>query len=336
MSRLPIRSSYRYFYLILLLLILLIAAATLFTGRYPKPGITFSVPDDRQAIFWNIMLRIRLPRVLSALLTGAVLSVSGYVFQMLFANPLVEPGFLGVSQGAAFGAASAILLVGYFPLLIQLSAFIFAISGLSLSLFLASRFRFGGWILRLILAGIAVSALFSSGIGILKFTADPLSELQDITYWLLGGLWNADWDNLLSIIPVTLPVLFLLILFRWRINLLSLDDRTVFSHGIAPIWEKRLFLAAATAATAAAISITGLVGWIGLVVPHLARRIVGSNSRHALPVSLLVGSLYMLVCDTLSRSLFSGEIPLGIAASLLGTLLFVVFLTSKRGLGESV
>ncbi len=322
--------------LILLSVILTVIVISLFTGRYPGSGISLPQTLLSDALGLKIIRIIRIPRILTALLIGAVLASSGYVFQMLFANPLVEPGFLGVSQGAAFGAAGSILLFGYVPVLTQISSSVFAVIGLAFSFYLATKFNFGGWILRLILAGIAVSALFSSGLGMVKYTADPLNELQDITFWLLGGLWNADWKNLLSILPVCVISLSILYMYRWRLNVLSMDDRSVHAAGISPIFEKRLLLLAATAGTAAAISISGLVGWVGLIVPHIARKLVGSDSRNALPVSMLLGALYLLICDTIGRSLLSGELPLGILTSIAGTLLFIFLLTSRKGLGKTI
>lgn len=322
--------------IILIIVTGIVIVLSLFTGRYPKAGIVSPSALLADTLALKIIWIIRVPRIVSALLIGAVLASSGYVFQMIFANPLVEPGFLGVSQGAAFGAAGSILLFGYIPVLTQISSAFFAVIGLTLSFSLASKFHFGGWILRLILAGIAVSAIFSSGLGLLKYIADPMSELQDITFWLLGGLWDADWNNLLSISFICLISLTVLFLYRWRLNVLSLDDRSAHAAGISPVFEKRLLLFTATAGTAAAISISGLVGWVGLIVPHLARRLVGSDSRLALPVSMILGALYLLICDTFGRSLLAGELPLGILTSIGGALLFILLLTSRKSIGKSI
>lgn len=322
--------------LVLLISLLLLTAVALSTGRYPSAGIhsLSSVLDDPIAI--RIVTEVRLPRVVSALIAGAVLSASGFVFQMLFSNPLVEPGFLGVSQAAAFGAALAIVTVGYVTLVIQIYSSLFAILALFLSFALASRFRFGGWILRLILAGIAVSALFSSGLGMIKYTADPSSELQEITFWLLGGLWSADRSTLVSILPTTISTLVILFFFRWRINILSVDDRTAHTLGVSPRFEKRFLLIVSTIGTATVISVTGLIGWIGLIVPHLSRILFGSDSRFALPGAMVIGAIYLLVCDTIARTLLTGEIPLGILTSAIGTLLFILLLTRVNSLGESL
>ncbi len=318
------------------LILLILGLISLIVGRYPQAGFTPISTIIQDPLAQTIILRLRLPRIITAIIAGAILGASGFVFQMLFSNPLVEPGFLGVSQGAAFGAAICILFIGYHPYLIQIISALFAVFGLLLSFLLAKRFHYGGWILRLVLSGIAVSALFSSGLGFLKYTADPMSELQEITFWLLGGLWNVTWPQVISILPVTLLSLVVLYIFRWRINILSLEDRTAHTLGISPIQEKRIMLLFATIGTASVISVSGLVGWIGLIVPHLARRVFGANASMALPGSMLIGAVYLLVCDTIGRSLFSGEMPLGIVTSITGTVLFVLLLSSSRGLGESI
>ncbi len=303
---------------------------SLLIGRYPQPGIAapWQLAGDDLAIrlIWNL----RLPRLLTALLLGASLSAAGAAFQMLFTNPLVEPGFLGVSQGAAFGAALAIIALGNAAWLVQGSAVLFAFLGLALSYFLARRVRFGGWVLRLVLAGIAVSAFFSSGVGILKFLADPLSQLPEITFWLLGGLWSIEWKDLLSILPLVLIGLYILYRMRWRLNLLSLEDEVAFSLGTTPQRERTLVLAAGVAATAAVISVSGIVGWVGLLVPHLARRIFGADGRYVIPASILLGAGFTVICDDIGRTLLAGEIPLGILTSLLGALAFMLLMMARK------
>ncbi len=257
------------------------------------------------------------------------------VFQMMFSNPLVEPGFLGVSQGAAFGAAFSILFLPAAFLYLQVSAALFGMLGLLCSYYLAKRFQFGGWILRLILAGIAVSALFASGLGVLQYTADPFSELPEITFWLLGSLAGISWTRLWSITPVSVISLIILFAYRWRMNILSLTDRNAFSLGTRPGGEKLLVLFLAAASTAAVISVSGLIGWAGLIVPHIARRVLKTDTRYSLPGSMLIGSAYLLICDTLARSASEAEIPLGILTSAAGALLFLIILT-RRSTGASL
>ena len=210
---------------------------------------------------------------------------------MVFRNPLVDSGFLGVSPGAAFGASLAIVFLGGAPATVQGSAAAFALLGMAASYLIAQRIRFGDWVLRLVLAGIIVSATLSSATGVVKYLADPLQQLPDITFWMLGGLWAITWRDVLHMLPVVLPCLVVLYLMRWRLNLLSLRDETAFSLGVAPGRERLVIVVAAVAATAAVVSKAGQVGWVGLIVPHIARRLVGSDARRALPASMLLGTL---------------------------------------------
>jgi iron complex transport system permease protein len=311
------------------LLLGVVFVLSLFIGRYPGPAfLSFNrLAGDElaQRLVWNL----RFPRLLTAVLLGMSLSAAGTVLQMILGNPLVEPGFLGVSQGAAFGAALSIVFLGNAAWLVQGVAAMFACLGLAFSYALARQVRFGGWVLRLVLAGIAVSALFSAGVGMLKYLADPLSQLPEITFWLLGGLWGITWASLRAILPVTLIALYVIYRMRWRLNLLSLDDATAFSLGVALRWERAMILVAAVAATAAVISVSGQVGWIGLIVPHLARRLFGADARRALPAAILIGGLFTLLCDDLARIVLAGEIPLGILTSLVGALFFMALMRMR-------
>lgn len=303
--------------------------ASLFLGRYPRP---YWMPiallrDDPLA--QRLVVNLRLPRILTACLLGASLAAAGAVLQMIFRNPLVEPGFLGVSQGAAFGAAFSILFLDGGPLATEAVATVFAGLGLVFSHLLARRIRYGGWTLRLVLAGIAISALFSAGLGLLKYVADPLTELPAIVFWILGALWGVTWQDVLYIAPMVIPALIVIYLMRWRLNLLSLPDEIAFSLGTAPGRERTLLLGAAVVAVAAIVSVAGIVGWVGLIVPHIARRLVGADAQGAVPVSILCGALFALLCDDMARVLIAGEIPLGILTSLFGAGLFLVLLTRK-------
>ncbi len=315
---------------LLALSLLLFSLLTLLLGRYRTgEGMVISV-DLSDPLLRRIITDIRIPRVLLSVLGGASLAAAGFVFQMLFANPLVEPGFLGVSQGAAFGAAATIVLLGYNLPLIQLNATVFALAALYLSYRFAKMFRFGGWLLRLVLSGIAVGALFSSLLSVVKVLADPMTSLQEITFWMMGGLYNTTWERVIRTIPVMIVSLIILYLFRWRINLLSLPDRTGHSLGIRVQSERVFLLVIATCATTSIISVAGLVSWVGLIVPHIARRIFTSDSRFALPGSMLIGALFLLFSDTVARVLLPSEIPLGIITSILGAILFIIILSSKR------
>jgi iron complex transport system permease protein len=314
--------------LILLVVLLLLAAGmSLLIGRYPSVRILSPAEIAGDELATRLVMNLRLPRILTAIFLGMSLSAAGLVFQMIFGNPLVEPGFLGVSQGASFGAAFAIIYLSNKTITVQASATLFAIAGLGFSYMLAHRLRYGGWVLRLVLAGIAVSALFSSGVGLLKYLADPLSQLPEITFWLLGGLSSLTWGQFLSIFPVVSVSLIVLLLLRWRLNLLSLSDAAAYSMGISPKFERGILLGVSVLATAAVISVSGLVSWVGLIVPHLARRIFGADARLTMPASLLIGGIFTLLCDDMARTLLAGEIPLGIITSLLGALSFIILLS---------
>jgi iron complex transport system permease protein len=302
---------------------------SLLWGRYPTPGLISPEQVSQDELAKLLVFNLRLPRLLTALLVGMSLAAAGTVFQMLFGNPLVEPGFLGVSQGAAFGAALCIVFLGGSAVLIQGMAAVFAVLGLVFSYLLARRIRYGGWVLRLVLSGIAVSALFSAGLGVLKYIADPLRQLQEITFWLLGALSSITWGQFLSILPSCIIGLTVLFLFRWRLNLLALNEETSFSMGAAPRRERLLLLTAAVLPTAAVISVSGMVGWVGLIMPHIARRIFGSDTRFNLPASMLMGAIFAIFCDDLSRTLLAGEIPLGILTSLIGAAIFIFLMVSR-------
>ncbi len=278
----------------------------------------------------NLVLNLRLPRLLTAALLGMSLAMAGATFQMIFSNPLVEPGFLGVSQGASFGAALSIVFWTNASWAIQTSAAFFAFLGLGLSYFIARRIRYGGWVLRLVLSGIAVSALFSAGLGVLKYLADPLSQLPEISFWLLGGLTSVNWARFLSILPMVLIGLAIAYRMRWRLNLLSLSEETAFSLGVSPTRERTLLLVAAVMATSAVISVAGMVGWIGLIIPHFVRRIYGADARFLIPASMIIGAIFSILCDDLARTITAGEIPLGILTSLLGATIFLILMLKSQ------
>jgi iron complex transport system permease protein len=265
--------------LVMLTAALSLIAGSVFLGRFPAPYVTGLSDLMTQDLLQQVVWQIRIPRILSAFVTGMVLAASGMVFQMIFRNPIVDAGFLGVSGGAAFGASLGIVLLGGSMAAIQGSAALFALLGLGFSWIMAVRIRFGDWILRLILAGIAVSALFAAGTGLLKYLADPLRELPELTFWLLGGLWGITWTDTLQTLAVCIPCLIVIWLFRWRLNLLSMQDETIFSLVADASKERIVLLLTAVIATSAVVCKAGQVGWVGLIIPHIARRLVGSDAR---------------------------------------------------------
>jgi len=307
---------------LLVMVLVAVGLLSLFVGRYPEP---YWIPPSllgEEELARRLVFGLRLPRLLAALLTGMSLAGAGTVLQTVFRNPLVEPGFLGISQGAGFGAALAILVLRPGPLGIELAATAFALLGLGLSYVLAQRLRYGGWVLRLLLAGIAVSALFSAGVGLLKYFADPLTELPEITFWMLGGLWNVTWREALFMLPAVAVGLVVMLAGRWRLNLLVLSDETAFSLGSRIRLERGVMLFGAVLATATVTAIGGVVGWVGMITPHLARRMVGADVQYTLPAAMLIGGLFVMLCDDLARAMLPGEIPLGILTSFFGALAF--------------
>ncbi|MCK5736442.1 MAG: iron ABC transporter permease [Spirochaetaceae bacterium] len=313
----------------IVVILIVVFVLSLLWGRYPQVGFTrFSVLSSdalARSLIWNI----RLPRAINAVMLGSALAAAGMILQTVLGNPLVEPGMLGVSQGAAFGAALAILLAGGRFWSVSLSATIFGLAGLALSWFLAGKIRYGGAILRLVLAGVVVSAFFSSGLGILKYLADPRSELPEITFWLMGGLTSSDWSSVGRTVPPVVFSLTLMILVRWRINLLSLDDRSAFSLGTNPGRERFVLVVLSVIAVAAVTAAAGIISWVGLLVPHVARKIEGADTARSLPLAIMLGAIFVLISDDFARGLLSGEIPLGLLTALGGAVLFALLMTRK-------
>lgn len=276
----------------------------------------------------NVVLAVRLPRVLSAMLVGAGLASAGAAFQTLFRNPLASPAILGVSAGAGFGAALAMLLSAG-GLVMQGAAFAGGIVAVSAAVFVATLLGRGS-VLLLVLAGLVVSALFQALTSGLKFIADPLNTLPAIVFWLLGGLGQASTRDLIWAAPFALGGIAVLFLLRWPTQVLEAGDDEAQSLGIAVRPLRLVLIAAATLTTATTVSIAGTVGWVGLLVPHLARFLVGPSYLVVLPASTLLGAGYLLLVDDLCRSAFAIEVPLGIATAVLGAPVFVAVLARAR------
>ena len=312
-----------------LLALAALAFGALLFGRYPQPGFMDPADLASDAMARNVVLLIRLPRVLAALLLGATLGAAGCAFQLIFANPLVDAGFLGVSQGASFGAALALVL-GFGSLGLFGSAFAGAVLALALSVFLAARIRFGGAVLRLVLSGIAVSALFSAAVALIKYGADPRKELPEISYWMMGGLSGATWATLgMASAPALVAVAYLS-LTRFRLAILSLDEATASTLGARPSLERGLALAAAALGVAAVSAMAGAVSWVGLIVPHAARLALGTDTSPTVPGSAILGAGFVVLADAVARGLFPGELPLGVVTAFLGTGAFVFLLLGRR------
>jgi iron complex transport system permease protein len=265
-----------------------------------------------------------------AALLGTALAMSGAALQSAFKNPLASPEILGVSQGAAFGAAFAILFLSNSSTTIELSATAFALLALVVTYAISSAIGFGGQVLRLVLAGLAVSALFSGGVGFMKSIADPLNKLPVLTFWLLGGLSGVVWKDLLYALPLALSGIAALLVMRWRINLLTLRDDVAISLGSDPRMFRPVVATIAVIATAAVTSVAGIIAWMGLLIPHAARKMFGTDNRMVIPASALLGATLMIAFDDVARTISAGEIPLGVVTSLIGAPLFM-FLLMRRG-----
>ncbi len=275
----------------------------------------------------TVVFKIRLPRVCAAMLIGAGLSVSGASFQGVFRNPLVSPFILGVATGSGFGAAVAILLSGH-SLVIQASAFLSGTLAVLISYGLTRIYKTSS-ILVMVLSGVIVGAFFSALISLIKYVADPYDKLPVIVFWLMGSLATISMKDLLIILlPVSAGTIAMLAL-RWKIGVLSMGEEEARSLGLEAGRLRVVLIMAATLVTASAVAVSGVIGWVGLVIPHLARMIGGPDYRRLVPLSLSLGACYLLFIDTLSRNLVAGEVPLGILTATVGAPFFALIL--KKG-----
>lgn len=314
-----------------ILLMVLLTLVALFCGRItltPSEFLTALVKPAANPALSNIIYTIRMPRVIGTLLIGGGLATAGCAFQSIFYNPLVSPDILGVSYGAAVGAATAILIGGGIWLT-QLLAFVGGLVAVSLTLLIARLLRQRGTLI-LVLAGIVVSGFMQALIGLLKYVADPDSQLQSIVYWQLGSLAKVDFSNIMAVLPMLVAGAGLLMFLRWHLTILSLGDLIASTQGINIRCERLLLIFAGTILTAGTVCLSGNIGWVGLVIPHMARALIGDDDRLALPLSAIFGAIFLLFVDTLARSLSAGEIPLSILTGFIGAPLFIYILLKKR------
>jgi iron complex transport system permease protein len=289
--------------------------------------------DGAPGVLRSLILRVRLPRALAAACIGANLAVCGAAFQGLFRNPLVDSRILGISSGAAFGAALALLFSAGVAA-VQGSAFAFAL--VAVGLVAVVGWRFGSSTLVIVIGGILVGALFNALLGLIKYVADPLSHLPAITYWLLGGLSGSRWAVLPPLLVITGLGLVFFLLISWRLNLSTLSDGEATTLGVRIRPLRIAVIAVGTVMIAASVSIGGMIGWIGLVVPHVARAWVGPDHRVLIPTSAAIGASLLVVLDAISRTALASEIPLGILTGLIGVpTFFLLFLRFLRARGEA-
>ncbi len=315
------------------------AGVSLMLGRYPIDPLqaiamlvdqVVSLPqtwtDQQATLFFNV----RLPRVLLGLMVGCCLAAAGAAYQGTFQNPLVSPDILGASQGAAFGAALAILL-GFSAAGVSLTAFAMALLTVFLVLLISARAK-GNHMMVVVLAGVMVSSLFQAGVSYAKLVADPTDELADITYWLMGSLTGAKMSEVTTVFPLMLVGCAVLFALRWRINILTMGDDEAATMGVSARLIRIVVIVAATIVTASSVCVTGMIGWVGLVIPHLCRMLVGADYRRLIPASMLMGAGFLLVVDDVARLATTAEIPIGILTAFVGAPFFLYLITRRKKL----
>lgn len=331
------RSSRIVVQVILTVGIVAVGLISLSVGRYTVPvnevariliNEVIALPRTWTDAESNVVLGVRLPRVLLGMLVGGGLALGGAALQAAFRNPLVSPQILGVSSGASFGGVLA-LMFGLGSTFLVGGAFLFGLAALGM-VRLIGRTRSGGAILMIVLGGVVTSAFFSALVSFITYVADPYSTLPSIVFWLMGSLATADMAKVLIAAVPILAGSAAIIVLRWRINILSLGDDDAASLGVNPGRLRAVLLTMVALMTAGAVAVSGVIGWVGLVVPHIARLWVGPDHRISMPTTFVLGAAYLTIIDTLSRTVSSGEIPLGILTAIIGAPVFVLLLRNSR------
>ncbi len=312
-------------------ILLIVFFLALGVGRYTiSPSSFFKVIFNNNAdtVDKSVVLSLRLPRTIIALLVGIALSLSGLVYQETFQNKLVSPDFLGVSTGAGFGASVAII-IGITGVFISLTAFVFGIATMLLTITIAKLFKNNSPTI-LLLAGIVIGGFMSAGISFIEFMADTDKQLGEIVYWLLGTFSKATMTDVWVLLPIVTICSIILFLIRWRINIVALGMNEAKTIGLNYNLYRGIIIVIATLLTASAVAYSGIVGWIGLIVPHLARLLVGRDAKNTIPLTILLGGIFAILCDIISRSFTASEIPLSAVTGFLGTPIFVIILFIRR------
>ena len=316
--------------LVLAIVFVVVAIVSLGIGRYPISPIKVM-----QTLFGGgnaqekaVVLKIRLPRIIAASLIGAGLALAGQTMQMIFRNPLVSPDVLGTSTAAGFGA-SVSLLLGMSTLAVTMNAFVFGIASVVLVWAIGARIK-GEQTMGLILIGMVVSSLFSAGTSFIKLIADPNNILPAITYFLMGSLAGCSFQDL-QVIAIPMVISFAtLLLVSWKLNILSLSEDEAKSLGVNTRLLRSVAIGASTLMTASAVAVSGQIGWVGLIVPHMARRITGSNATYSLPASMLFGATFLIIVDNVSRTATTAEIPIGILTAFIGAPFFLYLILKEN------
>ncbi|MEA4891161.1 MAG: iron ABC transporter permease [Peptococcaceae bacterium] len=327
--------------LILLAMFLVLAAAFLFSiciGRYSVTpfeavniicGYFFGDPDTLDPVKLSVVIKIRLPRILLAILIGGGLAAAGGSYQAIFGNPLVSPDILGVSSGAGFGAALGILLSAGM-VMVEAMSLVFGLAAVALVL-LISRVQKKTELFMLVLSGVIIGALFEAFVSLIKYIADPQDKLPAIVIWLMGSLASASYNDVLIAALVILPCLVILLALRWKMNLLSLDEEEARSLGVNVGRLRLAVILVSTLMTAVSVSLCGIIGWIGLVIPHVGRLFIGNDHRALMPACAFLGGTYLLLIDGLARTMTAAEIPLSILTAIIGAPFFAYMLRKTTG-----
>ena len=324
-------------FVILTIILFLLVVLTLCIGKYEisiKDSLSiltkaiFMRPQTANEMSVSVVLKLRLPRILVSILVGAALSISGACYQGIFKNPLVSPDFLGVSSGACIGAALAILL-NMSKGLISLFAFIGGIIAVIITMAIPNLIKNKSNIM-IVISGIIVGSLMSSILGFIKYTADPETELASITYWTMGSFSYASLEDLLPILLIIIPPTIVLILLSWWIDVLSMGENEAKTLGANVKLIKAIVIICSTLLTSGAICFAGTIGWVGLIVPHVSRLLVGSSNNRVIPCSCIIGGIFMLLVDTFTRTIGVTEMPVSIMTGIIGAPFFFWLLFKKK------
>ncbi len=323
-------------FLVLILIPIISALVCIGFGRY-----SISVPETVKVLLnginsyasdemaYSVIFNVRLPRILLSMLVGAGLACAGAAFQGLFTNPLATPDTLGVASGASFGAVFAMMFDANL-IVVQIMALIFGLIACLIT-YNISKIKGKSTIVMIVLAGMVVSAMFQAFVSLLKYVADPQDKLPSITYWLMGSMSGATYKTLILGAPFIIIGTLMIFILRWRLNILSLNEDEAKSMGINIKIMRFLIILSASLITSSAVSMCGQVGWVGLLIPHLARMLMGSNNKTVIPISISLGATFMLVIDTFARSATSAEIPLSILTAIIGAPFFIGLLRKTGG-----
>ena len=336
----PSQKSYRLMILFLVVALVATSVVALCIGRYsidPREAFAavfsylqkqISGSGEKPTAMENVVFVLRIPRIIGAIVIGAALSLSGAVYQSVFKNPLVSPDILGVSSGASVGAATAILLGGSL-ISMQLMAFAIGLLAVLLSTSIPKILR-NNSNLMLVLSGTIVGGFMCSVLGVLKFIAEEDTELSSIIYWQMGSVQSVKMDTLMYVAPIFVIGAVILVLLSWQLNILSFGENEARTLGVNLKWLRGITIVISSMLTASAVSISGTIGWIGLIIPHLGRLCVGSDNTKMIPCAMLMGGLFLLVMDTIARTVTSLEVPLSILTGLIGAPIYAWLLWKQK------